>query len=167
MWKFLQSYDADTVNMISVQNCFDDLIATFPEMVHHLDQNASIVHCPDFETGVLKVLKGQVKLTQGKKNALKHFELGFTSDASMQAMREDEEASVDETDAENLVQMAEESKQTKRTKSFCRPFSHLCPTSIICECLFSDAKHIMAADRRHMDPGTLEMLLILKYNKDL
>ena len=55
----------------------------------------------------------------------------------------------------------------KRTKSLYRPLSHLCPTSIICECLFSDAKHIMTADRRHMDPSTLEMLLILKYNKDL
>ena len=30
--KFLQSHDADTVNMISVRNCFDDLIATFPEI---------------------------------------------------------------------------------------------------------------------------------------
>ena len=50
--KFLQSHDADTVNMISVRNCFDDLIATFPEMVHHLGQNASIVDGLDFETGV-------------------------------------------------------------------------------------------------------------------
>ena len=53
--------------MILVRNYFDDLIATFPDMVHHLGQNASIVHCPEFETGVLKVLKGQVKLTQGEK----------------------------------------------------------------------------------------------------
>ena len=72
-WKILQSHDADTVNMISMQNCFDDLIATFPEMVHHLGQNASIVHCPDFETGALKVLKGQVKLTQGKKKCFEAF----------------------------------------------------------------------------------------------
>ena len=53
------------------------------------------------------------------------------------------------------------------TKSFCRPLSHLYPTSIFCECLFSDTKHITTADRRHMDPSTLEMLLIFKYNKDL
>jgi len=35
------------------------------------------------------------------------------------------------------------------------------------ERLFSDAKHIMTDSRRHMDPSTLEMLLILKNNKDL
>ena len=65
------------------------------------------------------------------------------------------------------MRMAEESKQNKRTKSLYCPYSHLCPTSIICDSLFSDAKHIITADRRRMDPSTLEMLLILKYNKDL
>ena len=69
-------------------------------------------------------MKGQVKLTQGEKNALKHFEIGSTSDASIQVTREDEEASVDETDAEKWVRMAEESKQNKRSKSLYRPFSH-------------------------------------------
>ena len=63
--------------------------------------------------------------------------------------------------------MAEEWKQNKRTKSLYRPFSHLCPTSIICECFFCDAKHAMTAERRHLDPSTQEMLLILKYNRDL
>ena len=82
-------------------------------------------------------------------------------------LSDDEDASVDETDAEKWVRMAEESKQNKRTKSLYRPFSHLCPTSIICKCLFSDAKHIMTADRRHMDPSTLEVQLIFKYDKDL
>ena len=59
---------------------------------------------------VLKVLKGQVKLTQGEKNVLKHFEIGSTSDASMQATRKYNEACLDETDAEKWVRMAEESK---------------------------------------------------------
>ena len=35
------------------------------------------------------------------------------------------------------------------------------------ERLFSDAKHIMTDDRRHMDPSTLDMLLVLKNNKEL
>ena len=83
--------------MISVRNYFDDLI------VHHLGQNASIVDCPDFETDVLKVLKGQVKLTLSKKNALTHFYIGSTSDASMQVTREDDEASVDETDVKKCA----------------------------------------------------------------
>ena len=45
--------------------------------------------------------------------------------------------------------------------------SHLCPTSITCESLFSAAKHIITADKCRIDPSMLEMLLILKCNKDL
>ena len=74
----LQSYDTDSVNMISARNCFDDLIAAFAEIVYHLGQNVTIVHCPDFETGALKVLKGIV--TQVK---------NLGPDASMQGTRED------------------------------------------------------------------------------
>ena len=60
-----------------------------------------------------------------------------------------------------------ESKHTEHTKSLPRPLPHLSPPSIICECLFCHAKLIMIADRRSMDPSTLEMLLILKFKKDL
>ena len=35
------------------------------------------------------------------------------------------------------------------------------------ERLFSDAKHIITEVRRHMDPSTLEMWLILEKNKDI
>ena len=45
--------------------------------------------------------------------------------------------------------------------------AHVYPASIMVERLFSDAKHIMTANRRHMDPTTLEMWLLLKNNKDL
>ena len=43
----------------------------------------------------------------------------------------------------------------------------MCPTSVIVERLLSDAKKIMTDNRRHIDPSTLEMFLILKYNEDL
>jgi hypothetical protein len=54
-----------------------------------------------------------------------------------------------------------------KSKSPYREVKHLIPASVICESLFSDARHIMTDFRRSMDPSTLEMLLILKYNKDL
>ena len=70
----------------------------------------------------------------------------------------------EESNTQRWKRMAEESKQTK---SSYRSMAHIIPSSIICESLFSDAKHIMTDTRRHMDPSTLEMFLILKYNKDL
>jgi len=63
-----------------------------------------------------------------------------------------------------ILMLAEEWKQGK---AIYRSLAHVCPTSVMVERLFSDAKHIMTDIRRHMDPSTLDMLLILKHNKDL
>ena len=59
-------------------------------------------------------------------------------------------------------------EETKVNKSEYRSLAHVCPTSVMVERFFSDAnKHIMMDDRHHMDPSTLDMLLVLKHNKDL
>ena len=46
------------------------------------------------------------------------------------------------------------------------PVWHVSPTSNIVERLFSRAKLITTDQRRSMDPDTLEMILILRLNKD-
>ena len=62
--------------------------------------------------------------------------------------------SVQESYTAKILRFAEEAKQNK---SAYRPLIHVCPSSVLVERLFSDAKHIMAEDRRQMDPSTLEM----------
>ncbi len=54
-----------------------------------------------------------------------------------------------------------------KSKSPYRVVKHLIPGSVVCDNLFSDARHIMTDFKWSMDPSTLEMLLILKYSKDL
>ena len=44
---------------------------------------------------------------------------------------------------------------------------HISPTSNIVERLFSRCGIIMRPHRRLMDPSTLEMLIMLRFNKDL
>ena len=44
---------------------------------------------------------------------------------------------------------------------------HITPTSNIVERLFSRCGIIMRPHRRLMDPSTLEMLIMLRFNKDL
>ena len=44
---------------------------------------------------------------------------------------------------------------------------HVSATSNVVERLFSRAKLVMSDHRKHMDPSTLEMLLMLRMNKDL
>ena len=48
-----------------------------------------------------------------------------------------------------------------------KPMDHITPTSSIVERLFSRCGIIMRPHRRLMDPSTLEMLIMLRYNKDL
>ncbi len=44
---------------------------------------------------------------------------------------------------------------------------YVSPTSNACERLFSRAKLIMRPHRRHMDPSTLEAILMLRMNKEM
>ena len=45
--------------------------------------------------------------------------------------------------------------------------NHVFPTSVICETLFSYGKNVMTPQRRHMDPSTFEMFMLLRTNSDL
>ena len=114
----------------------------------------------------MKILSGQERFTNHEKATLHIFKVDSTSGTTT-APQEDEnesEKSAQESYTARILRLAEESKQNK---SAYRSMAHICPTSVMVERLFSDAKHIMTADRRHMDPTTLEMWLLLKNNKDL
>ena len=65
-----------------------------------------------------------------------------------------------------MIARLDEEAMAPKTKSKYRSLSHISPTSVVVERLFSRAKLIMTPHRRHMDPSTLEMLLLLRYNKD-
>jgi len=49
----------------------------------------------------------------------------------------------------------------------CKPVKHIIRVNNICERLFSRCKLIMTDNRKHMDPSTLETLIMLYMNKDL
>ena len=126
----------------------------------HLGQKASIVHCADFETGAIKVMKRHGKLSAAEKVALQTFEIIGTTSIIAAAASTDVLSSGEENNAERRVGLAQEASQSK---SVYRSMAHLYPTSVICERLLSDAKRIMTVDRRQMDPSTQEMFLILKF----
>ena len=47
-------------------NCIRYDYCKYPAFKNHLGKNASIVHCPDFETGIVKIQSGE-KLTKMNK----------------------------------------------------------------------------------------------------
>jgi hypothetical protein len=68
---------------------------------------------------------------------------------------------------ETLDDAAAESCKRRKKKNPYRSMDHISPTSNIVERLFSRCGIIMRPHRRLMDPSTLEMLVMLRFNKDL
>jgi hypothetical protein len=128
-------------------------------MKSHLDKSASIVHSPHFENAIVKIQSGNENLTTAEKEAVAIFKLGAADTEEL-----DEEEGKEESYTESLLRRA---AQAKVNKSSYRSVAHVCPTSVIVERLFSRAKLVMTPHRRHMDPSTLEMLLLLRTNKDM
>ena len=76
------------------------------------------------------------------------FKVDSTSGTTVTAQQEEKEddMSVQESYTAEILRIAEESKQIK---SAYWPLTHVCPSSVMAERLFSDAKHIMTEDRRY------------------
>ncbi|KAE9162259.1 hypothetical protein PF002_g31398 [Phytophthora fragariae] len=47
------------VDLLDVQQWFDELMSAKPQLAHYLGPRANIVHSPDFESGCVRVLRGQ------------------------------------------------------------------------------------------------------------
>ena len=92
--------------MITARLCFDDLIRRYPTFEGHLGKNASIVHSPDFESGVIKIMSGDFKLSTREKSALKMFQIGATSGISIPVVATADDAA-EETDAQKWIRQAE------------------------------------------------------------
>ena len=128
-------------------------------MKSHLAADAHIVHNRDFENGVIKIQTNKEdRLTPAEKRVVKIFLL---------APNAEEDAGGEEENFTEMIARLEEEAKAPKTKSRYRSLAHISPTSVVVERLFSRAKLIMTPHRRHMDPSTLEMLLLLRYNKDL
>jgi hypothetical protein len=145
------------LTLLSSRIVFDQLLDLFPSMKSHLAGDAPIVHNRDFENAVIKIQTNKEdKLTPLEKRAVKVFLLAPNV----------EEDVGEENFTEMMARLEEEAKAPKG-KSKYRSLAHISPTSVVVERLFSRAKLIMTPHRRCMDPSTLEMLLLLRYNKDL
>jgi len=112
--RFLQNEDPIKVNMLTVRLAFDDLIEQYDAMKHHLSADSRIVHSPDFKKGVIKILKGQNKLTKQEQSALAAFKIGANSgDDSVPVAAEEDGETIEESDdtcSNKILKMAEESK---------------------------------------------------------
>ncbi len=168
--KWLQTENARDINkrvtLYTVRKVFDKLCQKNPIVRRHLSATADIIHQPLFESAVAKVQGNDFSLKAEEKRKVSFFLINGNADDEV----EEEEGQngelafsfLDETLNEAAVESA------KRHKKSCpyRSMDHISPTSNIVERLFSRCGIIMRPHRRLMDPNTLEMLIMLRFNKD-
>ena len=151
---FLQTNDPSLVNMLSVRLAFDSLIDSIPELDVYLASDADIIHNAAYESALVKLRRGEM-LSRRKKEMLGVFKTDGSGTTN--------EATVSNESFED--QMKRKIKAAKTGNNEYKSTFHVSPTANIVERLFSRAGHIMRPTRRHMDPSTLEMVLMLHMNK--
>jgi len=119
---------------------------------------ADIVHSPDFESGVVKVLAGQAK------------RLSRPERAALQPFLRAENAVEGPTGEAEPTKMGFADRILKRRKVEVAPSAYellvvIPPMSNIVERLFSVARMVLRYERNRMTPLTLEMVMFLKVNE--
>ena len=152
-----------TVNLYTVRKVFDRLCSKYPFVLRHLSSAAEIVHEPLFESAVAKIQGNDFSLTMGEKRKVSCFLIDEEDEDETDGEERREPSFLDET----LDDAAAESCKRRKKKNPYRSMDHISPTSNIVERLFSRCGIIMRPHRRLMDPSTLEMLVMLRFNKDL
>lgn len=155
------------VTLYTVRKVFDKLCSKYAVVQRHLSAAADIIHEPQFESAVAKIQGNDFVLTQAEKRRVSFF-LIDSAVAGEDAEDEEDEDDGDLNFLENALgdAAAESSKRQKKSCPY-RSMAHISATSNIVERLFSRCGIIMRSHRRLMDPSTLEMLIMLRFNKDL
>ena len=167
--KWLQTENAPDpsrrVTLYTVRKVFDKLCENYPFVRGHLSAAADIIHQPLFESAVAKIQGNDYALTPQERKKVSFYLVDGSGE---------EEGGIDGADVDPLSFLDETLEEAsaecaKRQKKACpyRSMDHITPTSNIVERLFSRCGIIMRPHRRLMDPSTLEMLIMLRFNKDL
>jgi len=165
------------VNFFTCRKVFNALIAKYSRegadnktIAHWLGSNASIIHDKNFESAVEKIHGGESysSLSASEKRSLSV----FLCDTRITAPRTNERNTVTTATTADIVTQtlnnANSQIQLNRAAvERIRPIRHILRVNNICERLFSGTKRIMTDSRRHMDPSTLESLIMLRTNKDM
>jgi hypothetical protein len=151
--KVLQSGD---ITLEDVRFCFDEVIDSFPQLSTHLAANAEIVHCPYFESAIVKILeKNENLLSEQETIAVHPFRkpvetYGEDSFATLEARLNARKKAKLQTNASSYTNVA-----------------WIPATSNIVERLFSRMKMVFSPRRQRMNPATIECVMMLLCNRDL
>jgi hypothetical protein len=142
-----------------VRSIFDKMLEHYPTMARHLSANGVIVHSPDFENAIVKVIDlDWEKLLDTEKRLMEPFRR--TNNASLQVG-----ISPVKPDAPLAVQALKKKRNVMQSDFIDIEF--IPPTSNIVERLFSAARLVLTDYRKSMTPYTFECVMFLKINRAL
>jgi len=152
--------------MVQLIQYVEDIDETDPfhgALTTHLNKNHEIVNNPDFESGIIKIQSGQdATLTREEKSAVKIFLKPVAPTIpEIQAQAPDQNGA---GFADDLLRRAHEAKRRRLATSKYQDVTHVSPTTVLNERLFSNCRVIMNHLRKSMDPDSLELLIFLKVN---
>ena len=133
----------------------------------YLTENASILECPEFISGVLKVIRGEeIRMSHAEQIALKRFKKPV--DPAVDA-DEDKQEVVPLQDPEDWASGILSNLNKRKTRSGSAYYSphFVMPTQVECERLFSITKYILEQQRSGMSDYSFEMAAFLKIHRDL
>jgi hypothetical protein len=161
-----------TMDLLFVREQFDLLLwdKDFACMKKYLAPDADIVCNPAFESGVVKIMRGET-LTVSEAHACRYLKKETVSDTPME-----DAVAVGSTELTTLEKLHQHRKRHKSqhhscsslgssNKAYIDVFKLISPTSNTCERLFSEAKYILVPQRRGMSPVTFESIIFLKKNR--
>jgi hypothetical protein len=163
--KSLQFHELD---LLFVRQEFDLLLADeeFACMSEFLAPDADIVACPDFENGLVKIMKSET-LSVAEAHACRFLKKNTAASGSTSMDEEENEL----TSLERLERHRKKHKAShcaptgdNANKAYIDVFKLISPTSNSCERLFSEAKYILVPHRRGLSPITFESIIYLKKN---
>lgn len=154
--KLLQNSDC---NLSEVRGIFDAICLIYPDMEFYLDKNAQIVHTPDFENGIVKLIDGNDSGLEMEEEEI--LELFLNVDYMESQLKENEQME------QSIAQKALNLKR-QRTVVSCSSYYDLRfipPTSNVVERLFSNARLVLTDYRKSMTPYSFECVMFLKCNR--
>jgi hypothetical protein len=141
---------------------FDSVIRAYPVTSYYLGIRASIVHSPDFECGIIKIMSGEeTSMTEDERTTCRILEepLEIISDE-------------EKTEEKKTLTFAQQALLGKRkADSMSQPTTYqypkfINPTSNIVERLFSLASLVLTDLRGQLSPYHFEAVVFLKINRN-
>lgn len=164
-------YEGDKqLSMLQVRKLFDGLIDLDPEAELYLGADSHIIQDPVFEKAIVNLQLKRSLNDAEEKERVKRFKINEEiAVASQNYDDDDDQESVEANSPDEWKKSIYKAAQQMAAgpKVMYRSTAHVYPTSNIVERLFSRAKLIMTDHRKRLEPWKLELLLLLRFNKDL